>query len=88
MSSARSVATQQRHHAADFIAEDGEREFCTGLSASGYAVKGLQAREARERRAAAAIEVAGDTPEEFATYLKNEIAQWSKVIRDANQRAD
>ena len=57
------------------------------MSASGYAVKGLQALDVRERWAAAAIEVAGGTPEEFATYLKNEIAQWSKVIRDANIRA-
>ena len=51
-------------------------------------VKALQARDVREPWAAAAIEVAGGTPEEFATYLKNEIAKWSKVIRDANIRAD
>ena len=58
------------------------------MSAGGYAVKGLQARDVREPWAAAAIEDAGGTPKEFATYLKNEIAQWSKVIRDANKRAD
>ena len=30
----------------------------------------------------------GDTPEEFGLYIKNEIAKWGKVVRDANIKAD
>ncbi len=30
----------------------------------------------------------GDTPEEFAVYIKNEIAKWGKVVREANIKVD
>jgi hypothetical protein len=30
----------------------------------------------------------GDTPEEFSLYIRNEIAKWGKVVRDANIKAD
>ncbi len=50
--------------------------------------KALQAREVREPWTAAALEVIGGTPDEFAAYLKSEIAKWGKVIREANIRAD
>ena len=30
----------------------------------------------------------GDSPEEFGLYIKNEIAKWGKVVRDANIKAD
>lgn len=52
----------------------------------GEIVKGL--RDVRESWAAATLEVIGGTPDEFVTYLKNEIAKWGKVIREANIRAD
>ena len=54
----------------------------------GEIVKALQARDVREPWAAATIEVIGSTPDEFATYLKNEMAKWGKVIREANIRAE
>jgi tripartite-type tricarboxylate transporter receptor subunit TctC len=51
-------------------------------------VKALQARDVREPWSAATLEIVGGTPEEFAAYLKSEIAKWGKVIREANIRAD
>jgi tripartite-type tricarboxylate transporter receptor subunit TctC len=33
-------------------------------------------------------EIVGSTPEEFATYLRNEIAKWGKVARDNNVKLD
>jgi len=30
----------------------------------------------------------GDTPEEFAQYIRDEIAKWGKVVRDANIKLD
>lgn len=30
----------------------------------------------------------GDTPEEFALYIRDEIAKWGKVVRDANIKLD
>ena len=51
-------------------------------------VKGLQARDVREPWAAATLDVVASTPDEFANYLKAEIAKWGKVIREANIKAD
>jgi tripartite-type tricarboxylate transporter receptor subunit TctC len=33
-------------------------------------------------------EIVGSSPEEFATYLRNEIAKWGKVARDNNVKLD
>jgi tripartite-type tricarboxylate transporter receptor subunit TctC len=30
----------------------------------------------------------GDTPEQFASYIKDEIAKWGAVVRSANIKAD
>lgn len=30
----------------------------------------------------------GDTPDQFATYIKDEIAKWGAVVRSANIKAD
>ena len=54
----------------------------------GEITKSVQARDVREPWAAFAIEVIGNTPDEFSAYLKSEIAKWGKVIREANIRAD
>jgi tripartite-type tricarboxylate transporter receptor subunit TctC len=54
----------------------------------GEITKGVQARDVREPLAGYAVEVIANTPEEFATHLRNETDKWSKVIRDANIRAD
>ena len=34
------------------------------------------------------LEAAGSTPERFREIMQAEIAQWAKVIRDANIKAD
>jgi tripartite-type tricarboxylate transporter receptor subunit TctC len=40
--------------------------------------------DVQERFAAMGIEPVADTPEEFGTHIKEEIARWDRVIRDAN----
>ena len=42
----------------------------------------------RDPLTAFAIDVIGGTPTEFSIHLKNEMAKWAKVIKDANIRAD
>jgi tripartite-type tricarboxylate transporter receptor subunit TctC len=51
-------------------------------------VKALQFPDVRDPLAAQAVETVSSTPEEFAAYIKSEIAKWAKVIGDANIRAD
>ncbi len=48
----------------------------------------VQSTELRQRFAADATDAVGSTPEEFAAFLKSEVARWSKVARDADIRAD
>jgi tripartite-type tricarboxylate transporter receptor subunit TctC len=43
----------------------------------------LGASEFRERLAALGIEPTASTPQEFANYLKADIAKWTRAIRDA-----
>lgn len=51
-------------------------------------VKAYNAPEVKDQVLATGSEVAGDTPEEFAAFVRSEIAKWSKVIRDANIKPD
>jgi len=51
-------------------------------------VKIMHAPDLKERLAAMGTDVMTSTPEEFAAYLKREIAKWGDVIRNANLRAD
>jgi len=44
--------------------------------------------DVRERMLAGGLEPLGNTPDEFAAYLRAEVAKWSKVIREAGIRAD
>jgi tripartite-type tricarboxylate transporter receptor subunit TctC len=48
----------------------------------------LQMADLRAKLTAQGIEVAGSTPEALRDELLDEIAKWSKVIRDGNIRAD
>ncbi len=50
--------------------------------------KALKLREVSEPLTTFAIEMIGSTPDEFAAYLKTETEKWTKVIREANIRAD
>lgn len=46
--------------------------------------KAIKAPDVRERMAAAGLDPLTSTPEEFADFIKTEIARWAKVIKDAN----
>jgi tripartite-type tricarboxylate transporter receptor subunit TctC len=51
-------------------------------------VKIMHAPDVKERLAAMATDPLTSTPEEFAAYLKREIAKWGDVVRKANVKAD
>jgi len=51
-------------------------------------VRIMHAPELKERLAAMATEPATSTPEEFADYIKREIAKWGEVVRQAGLKAD
>jgi len=55
---------------------------------NGAAVKALAAPEVHERLLALASPPVGDTPEEFARFLREQVAKWARVIRAGNIRAD
>ena len=46
-------------------------------------LRALAAPETKERLSALAVETIGSTPEEFAALLKQEYAQWGKVVKAA-----
>lgn len=48
----------------------------------------LSTPETRERLAAQGVEAKGGTAAEFATFLRNEIPKWTKVVRDSGAKAD
>lgn len=50
--------------------------------------KAVAQSDVRERFAAAGVEPGTSSPDELAAIVKNEIAKWSKVIKDAGIRAD
>lgn len=51
-------------------------------------VRALGSSEVRERLLAQATEPVGNTPEEFAAFMKSEYVKWAKVINAANIRAE
>jgi tripartite-type tricarboxylate transporter receptor subunit TctC len=51
-------------------------------------VKIMHLPEVKERLAGMATDPHTSTPEEFAAYLKQEIAKWGDVVRKANLKAD
>ena len=62
------------------------REITAKLHA--HIMKALGASDVRERMTGLGFEVVGNTPEQFAAQIKNDIARWGKVIREAGIRAD
>ena len=52
----------------------------------GEIAKVLQRTQVRERFLATGVETVGSTPAEFAATVKNEVAKWGKLIRDAGIR--
>jgi tripartite-type tricarboxylate transporter receptor subunit TctC len=55
---------------------------------NGELVRLMHAPDLKERFAAIGIETRTGTPEEFADYIRQEIAKWGKVVRDAGLKAD
>lgn len=51
-------------------------------------VRGLASAEMKSLLAKAAIEPIGSTPEELAKFMKDEIAKWGKVVREAKVHVD
>ena len=51
-------------------------------------VKVMHAPEMKEKLTATGTEPLTSTPEEFAAYIKREIAKWGDVIRKAGVKAD
>lgn len=62
------------------------REIVAKLSAE--VVRILHLPEVRDRIAHEGIEPAGTTPEEFAAYIKAEIAKWARVVKASGARPD
>ncbi len=48
----------------------------------------MRTTELRERLAADGAEAVGNTPEEFAAYIKRELARWAAVIKSARIKPD
>jgi tripartite-type tricarboxylate transporter receptor subunit TctC len=51
-------------------------------------VRILKMPDVAEKLASLGADIVGSTPDEFATYLKAEIAKWGKVAHDNNIRLD
>jgi tripartite-type tricarboxylate transporter receptor subunit TctC len=51
-------------------------------------VRALTAPDVREALLARGAEPRPGTPDEFAAFIRSEIAKWGKVVRDANIKAD
>ena len=55
---------------------------------NGELVKIMHSPELKEKLAATGTDPLTSTPEEFAAYIKSEIAKWGDVIRKAGVKAD
>lgn len=51
-------------------------------------VKALNSPDVRDKLVAMGSDPVASTPEEFAAYVKSEVARWGKVIRDNNIRTE
>lgn len=51
-------------------------------------VKSLRTREMQERLAAEGTEPVGNTPEQFAQTVRNDIAKWAKVVKSSGARPE
>jgi tripartite-type tricarboxylate transporter receptor subunit TctC len=51
-------------------------------------IKVLATAEMRERLAKQGTEVRTDTPEAFGKFIRDEVAKWAKVVKEANVKFD
>jgi len=42
----------------------------------------------REKYAAMGAEPVGNTPEQFANFIKSEIAKWTRVVKESGAKVD
>jgi tripartite-type tricarboxylate transporter receptor subunit TctC len=54
----------------------------------GAVVRSLAAPDLRERLAREGADPVGSTPDEFAAFIKAELAQWRKVVQQAKAQID
>jgi tripartite-type tricarboxylate transporter receptor subunit TctC len=54
----------------------------------GETVKALQLADVKERIAANGADVVGNSPEEFASFIRSERAKYARIVKDANIRID
>lgn len=62
------------------------REIVNKLSSE--IVRILQTPEVKQRFHNQGFEIFSSTPEQFAAYIKEEIAKWAKVVKDSDAKAD
>jgi tripartite-type tricarboxylate transporter receptor subunit TctC len=55
---------------------------------SGELIRILQAPDVREKLVSQGFDPVGDTPEQFAAFLRAEIAKWAKVVKASGARPD
>ena len=51
-------------------------------------VRGINSPAIRERYAAMGAEPVGNTPEQFANFIKSEIAKWTRVVKESGAMVD
>ncbi len=51
-------------------------------------VRAVRAADVKSRLNAQGVELVGSSPEEFAEFVKKELAKWAKVVRQSGARAD
>ena len=51
-------------------------------------VKILKLPEVRERLQAMGIEIAGNSPEQFAAFMRSETTKWGKIVKDSGAKID
>ena len=54
----------------------------------GELVRILRLPEVQQRFASEGGDVTPNTPEQFATFIRNEIAKWSKAVRESGAKVD
>jgi tripartite-type tricarboxylate transporter receptor subunit TctC len=50
--------------------------------------KALANPEVRSKLVAAGTEILGSTPEEYAAYIRSELARWSRIVKETGAKAD
>jgi len=50
--------------------------------------RALQSPDVRARLIAAGTEILGSTPDEYAAYIRSELARWAKVVRETGARME